>query len=235
MDELDKIVEEWPNSPFKPSASKEATGEFIIEKDIDDCDMLAGCIVNNESYLSAQIETPINENCHLKLIESNNVEKCGNENNISIEVSKHNSAIADDPVIVKISSLCDYNQNYEMDMCEGCDCANICNDKISMYLTLDESPADKPGFNKVSDVPCIEYRIDGVIKIRDTFDDDIVLKTEKDDLKGFIQFSNCKDVIGNCLVSGGDGCLCARMMAEDQAIMAQEIDDITPHPKTEPL
>lgn len=50
-----------------------------------------------------------------------------------------------------------------------------------------------------------------------------------------IPFNSCKDVLGNCIVSGngtiGEGCLCAKMAVDDQPMIAQEIEDITPCPK----
>lgn len=241
------IIEEWPNSPFKPSAFKDHSApKSIIDRDIGDCNMLLGCcIVNGENCICAQITKPASENYDITPIDKNiNSVNSLNKSNIVIDPYYKNNHTANlhleisnsevdepKPNIVKVSSVNDYNQISQSDMCEGCDCANICNAKVTLYdLTTKIGKRDSAASN-------IEYRIDGVIKIKDNFDDNIVVKTEKDDLKSkrFIPFITCKDVIGNCLVSGGDGCLCARMVAdEDQAIMAQEIDDITPQPKTEP-
>ncbi|KOB52364.1 Zinc finger protein 19, partial [Operophtera brumata] len=244
-EDSDTINEEWPDSPFKPSAFKDHSApKSIIDRDIGDCSMLLGCsIVNGENCICAQMAKPSSGNYDLTpLVININTVNSANENNINIGTYKNNptgdlhhgisNSEVDEhkPEIVKVSSATYCNPISQSDMCEGCDCANICSAKVSLY---DLTPKI---VNRDSAAPNIEYRIDGVIKIIDNFDDDLVVKTKKDDFKTkrFVPFRTCKDVIGNCLVSGGDGCLCARMMAdEDQAIMAQEIDDITPQPKTE--
>lgn len=246
------ILEEWPNSPFKPSAIKEDTPKLFTERDVGDCNMLLNSIVDIENGISSQFSTPVNESYNLSSIEDDNTKNSENNNSImelsrnivpanlqAHEESTHKIVEDFTRVIVKVTSLTDFNQDDQIDMCEGCNCANICTDKVFMYdLTPEVSPDDillKTKDKKDSAAPNIEYRTDGIIKIKDTFDEDIIVQKDND-FKRFIPFSTCKDAIGNCLVSGGDGCLCARMMAdEDQAIMAQEIENITPQPKTDLL
>lgn len=92
-------------------------------------------------------------------------------------------------------------------------------------------------------IPEIEYTNGGIVKIKEFFNMDKVtdetFKVNDNNEKNynkFIPFNSCKSVLGNCIVSGnstiGDGCLCAKMAIDDQAT-AQEIEDITPHPRNE--
>ncbi|XP_073947468.1 uncharacterized protein isoform X2 [Choristoneura fumiferana] len=96
-----------------------------------------------------------------------------------------------------------------------------------------------------NNMPAIEYRKDGIVKIREIFDVDIVTikdvqketksraKNEVNDLK-YVPFNSCKAVLGNCIVSEdgsiGEECLCARMIVDEQQMSAQEIDELTPSP-----
>ncbi|XP_075981354.1 uncharacterized protein LOC142979984 [Anticarsia gemmatalis] len=81
------------------------------------------------------------------------------------------------------------------------------------------------------EMPVIEYKTDGTVKIKEFLDIDFSVDT-KSEVK-FVPYNSCKAVLGNCIVSGngtiGDGCLCAKMIVDDQ-VTAQEIEDITPHP-----
>lgn len=130
--------------------------------------------------------------------------------------------------------------------CVGCACGG------------DRAASDSPGSNNIlqvsvktqfacssNNMPAIEYRKDGIVKIRDTFDVDIVTikevqketktraKNEVNDLK-YVPFNSCKAVLGNCIVSEdgsiGEECLCARMIVDEQQMSAQEIEELTPNP-----
>ncbi|XP_049887806.1 uncharacterized protein LOC126382108 isoform X2 [Pectinophora gossypiella] len=115
--------------------------------------------------------------------------------------------------------------------CDSCECASVCGMKTKNSVT--------------EPMPELENRNDGIVKIKETFDADIAslrideeIESEyKTAFKDFnsVAVNTCKDVLGNCIVSGngtiGEGCLCAKMTATDQQMMAQEIEDITPCPK----
>lgn len=137
-------------------------------------------------------------------------------------------------------------ENYisKTDTCEVCHCDNWCsgNGKDLGIIT------------QGSESPEFEYRIDGTIKIKDTHDiiyDTKVIEAQtivedlstrkypannvhEEEIK-MVPFNSCKDVLGNCIVSGngtiGEECLCAKMAVDDQTMIAQEIEDITPCPK----
>ncbi|RVE47043.1 hypothetical protein evm_008325 [Chilo suppressalis] len=96
----------------------------------------------------------------------------------------------------------------------------------------------------------IDYNLDGTIRIKSSFDIDIepildsneninivssgvIMNTSPSDK---IPFNSCKEVLGNCIVSGNgtisEGCLCAKMALDDQQMLDQEINELTPCPKT---
>ncbi|XP_023955300.2 zinc finger protein 564 [Bicyclus anynana] len=118
--------------------------------------------------------------------------------------------------------------------CGGCDCSGKkqCHSSTNKHYASD------------NDLPQIEYRNDGVIKIKDTFDIDITeISTpkvawkadEQNDLFNvFVPYNSCQAVLGRCIVSGNgtisDECLCAKMAMDDETNIAQEIDEITPQP-----
>ncbi|XP_032514775.2 zinc finger protein 658B-like isoform X1 [Danaus plexippus] len=111
--------------------------------------------------------------------------------------------------------------------CEGCDCYTkdiIC------------------GPRNDKDLPQIEYRSDGVIKLKDTLETDVpkAFKTNKLENEEFyineVPYNSCKTILGGCIVSGdgtiSEGCLCAKMALNEQEAVEQEIDEITPRPVT---
>lgn len=104
----------------------------------------------------------------------------------------------------------------------------------------------------MDDMPEFERRLDGSVKIIEKFDIDIEngIRTDKQccvrsevkygdkNEERYINnmlYNSCRDVLGNCIVSGNgnidEECLCAKMTADDQQMIAQEIEDITPCPK----
>ncbi|XP_045761214.1 zinc finger protein 93-like [Maniola jurtina] len=158
---------------------------------------------------------------------------------IKIDVDFHDIASPIEPFNVKnqlqpIESLCD--KGITRNNC-GCECSSkkVCN------LSTNMRHCDKKDF------PEIEYRNDGVIKIKDTFDFDVIdtitptKEVETDEqydsfkLNNFVPYNSCQAVLGRCIVSGNgtmsEECLCAKMAMDDQTDIAQEeIDEITPHP-----
>ncbi|KAJ8733806.1 hypothetical protein PYW07_014357 [Mythimna separata] len=121
--------------------------------------------------------------------------------------------------------------NNDRNFCEGCECSERCNVNNGSAGSYQDN------------TPVVEYKADGTVKLKDIFEMDIPpaknVKVEVDTIKNdvkFIPYNSCKAVLGNCIVSEngmmGDGCLCARMLLDEQAT-AQEIDDITPRPKDE--
>ncbi|CAG9576130.1 unnamed protein product [Danaus chrysippus] len=92
------------------------------------------------------------------------------------------------------------------------------------------------------DLPQIEYRSNGVIKLKDTIETDIIkaFNTNKLENEEFytneVPYNSCKTVLGGCIVSGdgtiSEGCLCAKMALNEQEAIEQEIDEITPRPIT---
>lgn len=140
--------------------------------------------------------------------------------------------------------VCENNIYIETNACEGCHCDNWCSDQgktLGIITQGDETPE-------------IEYRRDGTVKIKDTHDatvgtkiieeqaivEDLSIRKYQEDIVQeqeikMIPFNSCKDVLGNCIVSGtgmiDEGCLCAKMAVDDQPMIAQEIEDITPCPK----
>lgn len=103
-----------------------------------------------------------------------------------------------------------------------------------------------PPSNAIDNInmPELEYRKDGSIKIKETFDADIIIvnkapgekecneKMEPINLRE-VPYNSCKAVLGNCIVSDdgsvGEGCLCAKMLVDEQ-VSSQEIEELTPNP-----
>ncbi|XP_063545917.1 zinc finger protein 572-like isoform X2 [Cydia strobilella] len=124
--------------------------------------------------------------------------------------------------------------------CAGCRCLDgrappsHSIDKTSMKLDT----------SKLNNMPELEYRKDGIIKIKETFDSDIIIvnkvpaekesneKIEPIDLRDVL-YNSCKAVLGNCIVSDdgsvGEGCLCAKMLVDEQ-VSSQEIEELIPNP-----
>lgn len=115
-------------------------------------------------------------------------------------------------------------------VCEGCECAS---NKTWCNTGQNNESIENPEVK--DDLPNIEYRNDGTIRIKDTFDIDMSPSGSDNVKDSFdIPYNSCKAVLGKCIVSGNgtidEGCLCARMAMDDQMI-AQEIDELTPCPK----
>lgn len=143
-----------------------------------------------------------------------------------------------------LKTVVDENNIIQTNTCEGCYCDNWGLDNNKTFET----------FTQGEETPEIDYRLDGTIKIKDTYDiifntkvieplamvEDLSTRKSREDVVQaqeikMIPFNSCKDVLGNCIVSGngtiGEGCLCAKMAVDDQPMIAQEIEDITPCPK----
>lgn len=220
-----------------------------FDKDVGDCkSALGGCMMGANSCVCAQMSkpmddgydfTPIGDNGVIEI--SDNIAESNNNHFIDrySEVilnffdNKENEAVLKSADSVKESVVINTKATTS-NICEGCECASTCNIK---------EPANYSGNNNMSAKGKSNvYTVEGVVKIKDTFDIDIPINIENavkaDNNFGkvpndFVLFSTCRDIIGNCLVAGSEGCLCARMMVDEQQAMAQEIDDITPVPKTE--
>lgn len=203
-------------------------------------------VSNEEEVLNTTVEewpsSPFRPNNYEVITAELNSKNCDTKSDMKDESEKDPSNykqyfrnpvtknVDDQPVKVNAD---DYYKADQRDMCEGCDCTNICEAKISMY----DVPLLQPKIDILVDIETNVENRNGIIKLKDDIDDDIILRTDKVvasknnlDEGRFIPFTTCKEVLGNCLVNG-EGCLCARMMGvEDRAVLAQEIDDITPQP-----
>ncbi|CAH2099566.1 unnamed protein product [Euphydryas editha] len=127
--------------------------------------------------------------------------------------------------------------------CEGCECANTTNNLQSINLK------DLQNISTDCNIPKLEVRNDGIIKLDDTFDfsinieNDIINKNNENininknyeimNINNNVPYNSCKAVLGKCIVSGSgtisENCLCAKMAIDDQ-MTDQEIDEITPRP-----
>lgn len=195
----------------KEALTKLEPVKIDFHDDIRDCkSFVGGCIIGaetnaNENCLCAQISTALDSKDYYELAANENTDK-----------------------VLGDSELVKPNNSDKVDICEGCDCASLksqaydSNRKTSEYKIIRD------------ELPQIEYRSDGTIKIKETFDLHMeIIKKENIDL---VPYNSCKDVLGNCIVSGngiiGEGCLCARMAIDDQQMSSQEIEELTPRPKS---
>ncbi|XP_063372616.1 oocyte zinc finger protein XlCOF6-like isoform X3 [Cydia amplana] len=124
--------------------------------------------------------------------------------------------------------------------CAGCRCLD---GRAPPSHAIDKT-STKSDTSKLNNMPELEYRKDGIIKIKETFDADIIIvnkvpaekesngKIEPIDLRD-VPYNSCKAVLGNCIVSAdgsvGEGCLCAKMLVDEQ-VSSQEIEELTPNP-----
>ncbi|KAJ2943935.1 hypothetical protein O0L34_g8257 [Tuta absoluta] len=210
---------------FDEFDTKGATADENVE--IDDIDL---SVSNCKSVLGKCMETgdsEPNENCLCTQITC--VENAVDFNDVC-DLQKTNNDVQ---VNIIDDLKCIEKRRKDANACETCECASICGikDKGTDFVEIE--------------TPEFELRNDSVIKIKDTFDMDLEnLNGEnrntieiKNNLKPKVDnmMISCKDVLGNCIVSGngtiGEGCLCARMTADDQQIIAQEIEDLTICPK----
>ncbi|XP_014354755.2 zinc finger and BTB domain-containing protein 49 isoform X1 [Papilio machaon] len=113
--------------------------------------------------------------------------------------------------------------------CDGCACSNT--DKIVENMKEVNNYC----------MPELEY-VNGVIKIINTIDSDLegfvdnntkpMTKSKCD--SETIPYNSCKAILGTCIVSGNgtisEDCLCAKMLMDDQQMISQEMEEITPHP-----
>lgn len=212
-----KIKEEKPEDLL--SITEFNNNNKRVKSDVNYCDAVTGgCIANGDS--------------------SGNDCLCAQ---IKIDVDFPDIASPIDPIITNhevmpIESLGDKVTN---NMCGGC---NYSSKKICNLSTIKREYEN--------DVPQIEYRNDGVIKIKDAFDIEIKkinthiekdFKVEKDrDVSeiSYVPYNSCQAVLGRCIASGNgtmsEDCLCAKMAMDDQTIISQEIDEITPQPNVSP-
>ncbi|XP_045507951.1 zinc finger protein 572-like [Colias croceus] len=99
--------------------------------------------------------------------------------------------------------------------------------------------------NQKNNMPELTYNSDGTIKIKEFIDEDIIIENkidvaieEKEDRSessnNLIPYNSCKAILGKCIVSGSgtisEECLCAKMAIDDNQMISQEIDEITPRP-----
>ncbi|XP_048005653.1 zinc finger protein 615-like [Leguminivora glycinivorella] len=125
--------------------------------------------------------------------------------------------------------------------CSGCGCV----DGPAAPLRTADKTTLKLHTSKLSNMPELEYRRDGIIKIKETFDADIIMVNKVPTIKEFnekiepidlrdVPYNSCKAVLGNCIVSDdgsvGEGCLCAKMLVDEQ-VSSQEIEELTPNPR----
>ncbi|CAH0722895.1 unnamed protein product, partial [Brenthis ino] len=100
-----------------------------------------------------------------------------------------------------------------INMCEGCECSK--------------------NVNESSNIP-LECTKDGAIKIKDLFDSDIDFSMKKTSIDLNNISYGCKAALGKCIVSGSgdisEECLCAKMAMDDQQMISQQMDEITPRP-----
>lgn len=221
---------------LKSNSNDKSIDVDTIEDCIRSCKtVLGGCIMSgngeiNENCLCAQISSDVAEDYKMT---PNDGHKSVKENKIRTDSKKDN--------IVRLVNTYDETVKSESnDFCEGCECRDLCN-TISVPLNL-TIKCPKGRYSAEDGIfPEIEYKRDGTIKIKQAFDSDILLdaKTVEVDNKVF-PFNSCKSVLGKCIVSGngtiGDGCLCAKMaLADDYSVNAEEIDEITPHPRIDQI
>ncbi|VVC90736.1 unnamed protein product [Leptidea sinapis] len=91
-------------------------------------------------------------------------------------------------------------------------------------------------------MPQLEYKDDGTIKIKEFVDVDIdidvvtVPQKSGEELQSIFPYNSCRDVLGKCIVSGNgtisEECICAKMALDDELMISQEVDEITPCPTT---
>jgi hypothetical protein len=179
---------------------------------------LGGCIVENdakgnENCLCAQISYPIEDTYDLVA------------NKICSPTAKPdvNEVVKFKPVKINTNA------------CSSCNCDN--NQQTNSCVRNETSGIDMS--NQIDNV--IEYKADGTIKIKELFDMDFDVSNNTDEkiIKEVpnenVPFNSCKAVLGKCIVSGngtiGEGCLCAKMAVDDQPMIEQEIDELTPCPK----
>ncbi|KAH9633943.1 hypothetical protein HF086_015147 [Spodoptera exigua] len=209
-----EVTKEVPANIFDNSVDSNFVDAAIDNEYVAHCkQMLGGCIMNDkgEKCVCAQITKTVDEEYDFTPI--------GNE---PLDMTK-----------TEVTSSITNNAIVNNNSCEGCECSQRCGVNVNAAS------------NYQNDTAVVEYKPDGTVKLKDIFEMDILsmntVKDEKpeiakDNEANALPYNSCKAVLGNCIVSGngmmGDGCLCARMLLDDQ-VTAQEIDDITPRPKTE--
>lgn len=202
------------------NTSKTAIGSSLVSRESeedDNCVKVSNSSDSEECALDYRLES-----CNKKILAVNTVKDS------NVEVSTNNLVVSlqQDFEISSYESI--------RSKCEGCECANLCSISDKLACKKEESN--------------IKYFPGGIVKLKETIDFDFHASAKErhrikdviDEINNEINdcnssnFKSCKDVIGNCIVSGnstmGEGCLCARMMVDDQA-MAEEIDEITPCPQ----
>ncbi|KPI93564.1 Zinc finger protein 358 [Papilio xuthus] len=116
--------------------------------------------------------------------------------------------------------------------CNNCACSNV------------KSNTDKIENKKKVNNDCMpefEYGVNGIIKVINTIDSDLegIVINNKPKAKSkcdaeTIPYNSCKAILGTCIVSGNgtisEDCLCAKMLIDDQQMISQEMEEITPQP-----
>lgn len=229
------------NVVLDKSISEEVCNKFDDKITVDenltsDCkDMIGGCI-SDDNCICAQINSNVVE---MRKITDTTTEK--------LLIVKEKSTNTN---VIKLGKdlktiVIENNISIEPNACEGCHCDNWCSDHGKTLGIITQN----------TETPEIEYRLDGTVKVKDTYDvifdsevkvvhahttvvEDLYARKYQENIQEQeiqMMMNSCKDVLGNCIVSGNgtidDGCLCAKMAVDDQPMIAQEIEDITPCPK----
>ncbi|KAM3958258.1 uncharacterized protein ACR2FA_007703 [Aphomia sociella] len=169
---------------------------------------LGGCIMSNDSQidkncLCAQISSPVDDY----------YDQTPNEEFYKTdEVHKE-----------KVEAIKDVKSgNDEVSFCEGCDCGAYNTTNLEATSTCDVLNHNKDGTN-------------ASVKTNDNNGTETTKEKVEENKNVFVPFNSCKSILGKCIVSGngtiGEGCLCAKMAMDDQSLIAEEIDEITPCPK----
>ncbi|XP_053600626.1 zinc finger protein 319-like isoform X2 [Plodia interpunctella] len=255
VDVCKKGLDHSINSPVNQVSSDASPQDLSIQnikdvryevEDFRSCKaVLGGCIVSQNGE--------VDENCLCAQISSNvdyGLIQRGNSKVETVIGNILNKVPNGDPVLEEIPNVNknmnsvfenNFNKSNAVDDEKGCiGCA--CNPKESLQTVPSECKIFSASCDKSKrEMPELEYRIDGTIKLKETFDSDIempinvptVVKTaENKEIARELPFNNCKSVLGKCIAteSGStDGCLCAKMAFID-SVDAEEIDEITPHP-----
>lgn len=245
INEISETINKAVNVVLDKSFLDEVCNKFddkvtVNENIISNCKDIIGDCISDENCLCTQINS--NVGVMRKIIGTTT------ENLLKHKVDSTNANI------IKLSKdlktiVSENNVSIKTNPCEECHCDNWCSDNGKTLGIITHG----------AETPEIEYRLDGTVKVKDTYDiifdskvkivdapatiptivEDLSIRKYQENIQEqelkMIPFNSCKDVLGNCIVSGngtiGEGCLCAKMAVDDQPMIAQEIEDITPCPK----
>lgn len=151
---------------------------------------------------------------------------------LCVQMTHNNDEPYDLTPIAKRKDISTLNTTSDKKQCEGCECAAICN-----ITNID---------NENSCNPNIEYGVDGIVKLKDTFDIDIPesivnhkdIELKESKIKS-VPYNSCKAILGKCIVSGSgtisENCLCAKMHCDESQVLSEEAEGIIPHPNDSQL